>query len=315
MDSQHSSAVGTSGALTHIFTERSSLPVPGDVPLEGLLIQGYADARKTWPQVALPVESFVAHVAERVPRDRPGVPVERLLGAMALSDLYLACACVRNVPGAHAALEAAHFARLPAALRKQFRGAPEATVEDACQKVRQKLLLASPGAGGPHLLTYAGEGGLVAWIRVIAVRQLMKLLPEGEASSTVDQTVAPEPSSDKDGEKGHIRQELHDRLRQVICDAAEAVLSPRDRALLDDYYRKQMSQKELAEKNNTSQAGISRRLALLRETLREEIVKGMRVRHGINSAELQQLVADQSRLDVTMSRVLGSDPGSASTLS
>lgn len=310
MDSQHSSVVGAPGTLTHIFAERSGLPVPDDVPLESLLIQGYADARKAWPHVALPVEAFVAHVAERVPRDRPGVAVEKVLGAMALSDLYLACACVRDVPGAHAALEAAHFARLAGALQKQFRGAPEATVEDACQKVRQKLLLASPGAG-PHLLTYSGEGGLVAWIRVIAVRQLIKLLPEGETPSAVEPKVAPEPSTDKDGDRRHIRQELHDRLRQVICEAAEAVLSPKDRALLDDYYRKQMSQKELAEKNNTSQAGISRRLALLREALREEIVKGMRLRHGIKSMELQQLVADQSRLDVTMSRVLGSDPGSA----
>jgi RNA polymerase sigma-70 factor (ECF subfamily) len=299
--------------LTHIFAKHSGLPVVEDVPLEALLIQSYADARKAWPQVALPVESYVAHVAGRVPRDRPGAPVAKVLGAMALSDLYLACACTSGVPGAHAALEAAYFASMPGLLRKQFREAPAATVEDACQLVRQKLLLATPDAG-PHLLTYAGEGGLLAWIRVIAVRQLIKLLPASGASPDLEQKVAPEPSTEKDGEKGHIRQELHDRLRQVICEAAAVVLTERDRTLLDDYYRKQMSQKELAEKNHTSQAGISRRLALLRETLREEIIKGMRARHGIRGAELHQLVADQSRLDVTMSRVLGSNPGSASPL-
>jgi hypothetical protein len=34
----------------------------------------------------------------------------------------------------------------------------------------------------------------------------------------------------------------------------------------------------------------------------------MAARYGIRSAELQALVADQSRLDVTMSRVFGAEP-------
>src|SRR4051812_17222957 len=108
MSTGRASVVGISGSPAHIFAERSGLLVPDKEALEVLLIQCHADARKAWPRVSLPVEAFVAHVAERVPQDRPGVPVAKLLGMMALSDLYLACACATGVREAEEVLESAY---------------------------------------------------------------------------------------------------------------------------------------------------------------------------------------------------------------
>jgi RNA polymerase sigma-70 factor, ECF subfamily len=269
-----------------------------DTERERSILEAYAAARAAWPRVDVPQDQFLRYVTERLPADGAGEP--------ALQDLYLACACVRQVPGAHEALEAAHFSRLPGTLRKQFRDAPEATLDEALQLVRQKLLLPAEG-GPPHLATYAGEGGLFSWIKIIAIRQVIKLLPPSDAPALFDPLSFREPAAPRDEERGHVTRELYERLRQVFHDAATAALTGEERSLLAQYYKQQMSQKSLSRLYGTSQAGISRRLALVRETLRDEARSLMRARYGVSGDELDALIADQSRLDVTLSRVFGSE--------
>src|SRR3954466_3987454 len=94
-------------------------------------------------------------------------------------------------------------------------------------------------------------------------------------------------------------------------DAAIASLSDEQRTLLDQYYKREMSQQSLAKYWGTSQAGISRRLALVREARRGEAKSLMRLRYGVTGEELDELISDQSRLDVTLSRIFGSRPASA----
>src|SRR5689334_19231180 len=120
-------------SLAHIF--RSSAPAAvvagaSDAELDALLAGRYGAAKAAWPGVELPAESFVRHVAERVPATGAGKPLAQVLDGMALSDLYLACACAQGIPAASQALEAAFIARLPRLLETQFRGAPSATVDD-----------------------------------------------------------------------------------------------------------------------------------------------------------------------------------------
>jgi RNA polymerase sigma-70 factor len=226
---------------------------------------------------------------------------------MVLQDLYLACACVHQLPGAGEALEASHFTRLPGALRKQFRDVPDATLDEAMQLVRQKLLLPAED-GPPHLATYAGDSRLYRWIKIIAIRQVIKLLPPSDAPELFDPLSWRETASPRDEEQGHATRELYQRLREVFRDAAVSALTPEERSLLGQYYRRQMSQQSLSRLYGTSQAGISRRLALVREALRAEARSLMRARYGVSADELDAHVADQSRLAVTLSRIFGSDP-------
>lgn len=278
--------------------------------LAHLLEEGHAAAREAWPRVALAADRFVHHVAERLPRDEAGAPAAAVLRKMALSDLYLACACVNQVPGAHEALERAYFAKLPALLRKQFHDVPAATLDEACQLTREKVLLATADSA-PHLLTYLGEGSLLGWLKIIAIRYVIKLLPAASASVLFDEGEWSEAEQGPGGEQRAITRELYERLRQVMRDAATAALSEEQRTLLDQYYKRQMSQKSLARYWGTSQAGISRRLALVRDALRSEAKSLMRSRYGVNGEELDVLIADQSRLDVTLSRLFGSRPSGA----
>ena len=270
-----------------------------DMELTRSILEAYAAARAAWPRVDVPKDQFLRHVEARLPEGGPG--------ALALQDLYLACACVHQVRGANEALEAAHFSRLPGALRRRFRNAPEATLDEALQLVRQKVLL--PGEdGAPHLATYEGQGSLYQWIKIIAIRQVIKLLPPGDAPELFDPLSWSEPASPRDEERSHATRELHERLREVFREAAASVLTEEERSLLGQYYKQQMSQKSLSTLYGTSQAGISRRLALVRETLGAEARSLMRSRYGVSVEELGSLIADQSRLDVTLSRIFGSEP-------
>src|SRR5262245_16070436 len=71
----------------------------------------FAAGRARWPAVALAPEDFAAHLAMLVPPDADPVAHLRQLVA---EDLYLACACLRDVPGAVAAFDAQYLAGVPA---------------------------------------------------------------------------------------------------------------------------------------------------------------------------------------------------------
>ncbi|MFP2913286.1 transcriptional regulator, partial [Pyxidicoccus sp. 3LFB2] len=74
-----------------------------DMPdLEDVLASLYATGRQAWPTVPLAEEDFLRHLAERVP---PGERPAKVLAEVHAADLYLACACARGTPSAHAALE------------------------------------------------------------------------------------------------------------------------------------------------------------------------------------------------------------------
>ena len=167
------------------------------------------------------------HLAERLPESSAGAPVGEVLDGLRLSDLYLACACARQVPGAAEALERDFLSRLPALLRHQFREVPEATIEDTCQLLREKLLLGNP-AGQPHLLTYSGEGALMSWIRIIGVRTLIKQLrPETDSPPPELEWFLSEPAAEDDLERDAIKRDLHRKFREAVREGRARGLSDR----------------------------------------------------------------------------------------
>ena len=301
--------VGISGPAAHTFLAKARVRVRPEGDLEGFLRSSHAAARKTWPGVDLTEEQFAGYLAERLPEDEEGQPAIKVLGSMALPDLYLACACVNQVRGALEVMEREYFARLPGLLRKQFREVSVDQLDDACQYTRERLLLSTPDSA-PHLLTYAGAGGLLAFIRIIAVRRVIKMLPPENEPEPADLSEAFAPGADQETDLA--KREFHDKFRGVVRDVVRTALSAEERSLINEYYGKGGKQTDLARLFGTSQAGISRWLALARETIRVEAKNLMLERHGISGEELDGLMADQSRLDLTLSRLFrsGESPGS-----
>src|SRR5262245_41018632 len=84
----------------------------GAEPVVGsLLREQYELGRARWPKVAtLSPADFATHVAMHLP---PDVDRTEHLAALDGEDLYLACACVHELPGAVVAFDAQFLSRVP----------------------------------------------------------------------------------------------------------------------------------------------------------------------------------------------------------
>ena len=116
------------------------------------------ELHQAWPGVTVDAERFAAYVRERA------VDVERA----PMADLYLACACEAGDPAALAAFES-HFMREVGVAAAKLRAA--AGIADEARQVVRELLFVGKRAIG----SYAGRGDLRGWIRVIAMREVLRL--------------------------------------------------------------------------------------------------------------------------------------------
>ena len=106
-----------------------------------------------WPGVVIPDDVFASYLAAHP-------------GAVAVSDLYLACALVERAAGALAAFErhcgptiAAVAARVAAPIR-----------DDLVQVVHDLLFV------GGLVARYGGRGRLRSWVRIVATREALRLV-------------------------------------------------------------------------------------------------------------------------------------------
>jgi DNA-directed RNA polymerase specialized sigma24 family protein len=118
--------------------------------------QMLVDARRTWPQIAVPDEVFVVAVSAREAS-------HRLHGA----DLYLALGCLRRDAYAIAAFDALVAAAIEHPVRAILGSA--ADIDDIRQRVCERLLVAGDRVT-PGLANYNPSVGLAGYVRVVAAR-------------------------------------------------------------------------------------------------------------------------------------------------
>src|SRR6185295_10329641 len=127
-----------------------------------------AEGRAAWPAFALDARDVVEFIARQATAELADAALDGLRPA----DLYLACACARQVPGAIAAFDRDYMREVDVALTRMRIGPPR--LHDVKQLVRQRLFVgggtaAQPAAPG-KIAEYAGRGDLRRWVRSVAVR-------------------------------------------------------------------------------------------------------------------------------------------------
>src|SRR5579871_3600982 len=115
----------------------------GAADLEATLLLLLDQARAAWPDLALDPVVFLEHLAERVAE---GADLERSLSQIHAADLYLACACQHDVPGAIARFEQV-FAPTVAAFLRHIDRSP--TFLDEVSQILQQKLFVAGSAGAP----------------------------------------------------------------------------------------------------------------------------------------------------------------------
>lgn len=255
-----------------------------------------------WPQVVVPAHDFVRHLAQRLPRDREGTPLPRLLDELALSDLYLACACVNGVPASMEMLESHYLAKLPTLLG--YLKLPAMVLDDVCQSVRIHLLVETDGAV-PRLARYTGRGALLSWLRIVAVRMALKEVPSlqelPEENLLAALEAMPMPAANTDLEL--IKRRYRHEFRQALSEAF-AELPGAQRHHLWKHFIEQQSTTRMAEDAHVNQSTVSRWLKKARKAVYEGTKRRLQKRLGLSSKEFTSLIAViRSRFDLSLSQV------------
>ncbi len=282
--------------LQHVKNGKEALAA--DPRLEERLGELLGAARVAWPDVALDDDTFLQHLAERLPEEGDAVAA---LGAVHGPDLFLACACLGGDPRALAAFDR-HFLSEVAS----FLGRADALAgftDEVKQALRTRLLL-TDGDILPRIGRYNGRGPLGGWLRMVATRVAVDLRREraSEDSPIADAELLPSaaPDPELDYLKTRYRHELEEAFRATL-----AGLAARDSNILRLHFLDGLPAEAIGVMYKVSGRTVQRWLADLREQIlartRELLTEKLRV----STAELDSLmVLVQSQVQLNMRDIL-----------
>ena len=245
-----------------------------------------------WPGIVVEPSRFAAEV------DRRGTALDVLKGA----DLYIAIACT---DGNERAIEAV---RDMLAGEVRFAASKTTASQDQLAEVTARLsrvLFVDEPERPAALRSYSGRGDLKGYLRVVATRELVKVVNRGrrevaiEEDDFIDRIV---PHSDP--ELSILRQRYRDDVDQAMR-AALAKLDERERALLRYAFVDGMNVDAVGKLYDVHRATAARWIAAAREQLGKKIRDELAARLKIDVDEVDSIVRlVQSRIDVSMDRLL-----------
>lgn len=250
--------------------------------------------QRAWPALELEESAVAGFIAERLDGAEPVVA----LGAAPLEDLALAAQCARGDAAAHQVLEG----YLTAVEQARVGGATRDLIDEVKQQLRVQMLVGSEGKP-PGIAAYRGRGPLRAWLRIIATRELVRLVRGDRRASAKDVEELPlattgDPALDQ--LKATYRSEFAEALRDAISD-----LSFEDRLLLRQQIADQLSVDEIGVAHGVHRGTASRWLARARDALLLATQRRLSERLDLPAEEISSVIRlVHSRLDVSVVRYL-----------
>ena len=248
--------------------------------------EAYALGQARWPTVKLQRETFIAYAQAR-----------RCDQARA-TELFVACACIEQDPVAIGVFERELVPGARAALTR--RGLDRATIDEALQRLRTRLLVAEKQKP-PRLTSWDGSGPLSAWVRTVALRMAFDTVDGAAPAHQVDL------SSKLAANTASIELVPH-RTRAVLAEGltqAFARLTATDRLALKLQLLENVKVEDIARMQNVSRATMTRRLRALRDRLSADARRYVEQTLGLSPSELDSLARSLvSDLDVNLSALL-----------
>jgi RNA polymerase sigma-70 factor (ECF subfamily) len=232
-----------------------------------------ARARGAWPALAVDDARFAAYLAVRL-GDDDGLYVE---------DLYLACACVDQLPRALAAFDDRYLTIVPRYLVRLDRSPSFA--DEVRQRLRERLFLASDGEPA-RLSSYSGRGPLGTWVRIAAIRLALNLR-RGDRDASL--APADEPMIAGNPELLLLRHRHRADFNAAFA-LAVATLTVDQRQLLRLHFLDSLSLGEVAALHHVDKSTVSRWLQVAREALFVETERRLRARLNLGEGEAGSLI-------------------------
>jgi RNA polymerase sigma-70 factor (ECF subfamily) len=273
-------------------------PAQAELPsaASGLGAQGLAEAwrsaRAAWPSVQLGAEAFIAHLARHLPAH--AVATDGLM-QINVADLYLACACAAGDVQAIEAFERHCLGGVNRALARL--GFDADTVSEVKQLIRCRVLLGDRGP--PRILEFSGRGALRAWVRVIAVREALRMTRRSDREIEIDDIDKLQAFVTATGLE-HEKQSYRHAFREAL-DRALRALPSRDRVMLRQHVLDGMTIDQLGALYRMHRTTAARALERARRFLLAATRAHMRVELDVSSTELDSILRlIRSCLDVSL---------------
>jgi RNA polymerase sigma-70 factor (ECF subfamily) len=211
------------------------------------LQQSWAEGRRAWPGVELSLDDFARRLGAILPRP------------LHTSDLYVACACAQ---GNQAAMEALDRTLIRHAAKIIARIDPSADfVDEISQRLRQRLFLGQR----PRIGEYRGLGPLANWVNVAAYRVALNAL-RGRGRPAAAPLPVPVITPE-----GALIDDQHGRALKLAVLEALDDLDPAHRELVKLHYLNGLSLVDIGRRLGVDRSTASRRLALARRALVDEV--------------------------------------------
>lgn len=255
-------------------------------------------AHATWPEIHIPDEAFLAHIAQRVPADRS---VDEALTELQGADLYLAKGCLEHDPSAIAIFD--NMLRERATSMARRRGLRNADCDDLLQDLRERILLGSP-RGAPILQNYAGRGSLAGWLRVVVARLTMQAKNAQKPTVPIEEQLETQIGLDGhdeiDPELAYLKARYLAEFRTAFRQAFSQ-LEARNQNVLRYSVEQQLNIDQIGRIYGVHRATVARWLVNIRRSLLKKTYHNLCLDFGVNRLEVESILrVIESRLEVSL---------------
>ena len=264
-----------------------------------------AQGRAAWPDLSVEAKAVVEFIARQATPDLADTALDGLRPA----DLYLACACAHNLPGAIAAFDRDYMREVDVALQRMRVGPPR--LHDVKQLVRQRLFVGGGTAGQPtspgKIVEYAGRGDLRRWVRSVAVRTCLNELRKGKREVLVDddQLIAQHAIATDDPEVEYMKRTYAHEFRAAFGEAL-GQLGVREQTLLRCHHVDGLSIDEIGAIYRIHRVTAFRWLEKAKELLVRATLEALRGRLKLPANELDSVLRMiRSQIHLSLVRHLG----------
>jgi RNA polymerase sigma-70 factor (ECF subfamily) len=257
-------------------------------------------ASAAWPELTIAADRFAGELARRMGE---GASVARLASIKA-ADVFLAIACGDGDAAAITACSQILEREVGVAAARSVGGATPAQAAEVAANLRRVLFVDEPPRPAA-LREYSGRGDLHSYLRVMAIRDLVRAVNKGrrEVSADTDdllERIVPT----HDPELSFLRAQYQDVVDEALR-AAIAALDDRSRALLRYSLVERWTVDQVGSAYNVHRATAARWIAAVRTQLGERIRAELAARLEVAVDEVDSIVQlVRSRVDVSLDRVL-----------
>ncbi|MDX2090943.1 MAG: sigma-70 family RNA polymerase sigma factor [Kofleriaceae bacterium] len=264
-----------------------------------------AEGRAAWPDFALDAKEVVAFIARQVTEDLADAALDGLRPA----DLYLACACAKQLPAAINAFDRDYMKEVDIALARMRIGPPR--LADVKQLVRQRLFVGGGTAGQPtsagKIGEYGGRGDLRRWVRSVAVRTCLNDLRKGKREVLVDDDhlIAQHAVSADDPEVEYMKRTYASEFKAAFAESL-ASLGAREQTLLRYHHVDGLNIDEIGAIYRVHRVTAFRWLEKAKELLVRGTLEILRGRLKLPASELDSVLRMiRSQIHLSIVRQLG----------